>query len=248
MKFRTLCLLSVFFFFSFLPQQKKKITVWMIGDSTMSIKSPRAYPETGWGMAFVYYWDSTVKIENLAMNGRSTRTFRDEGRWEPVMKKISAGDYVFIQFGHNDEVPTKKSYVTEKDFHDNLARYVKETQARGGKPVLLTSIARRKFDSTGTIVETHATYAAITRKLAEELNVPLIDIGETSKQLLQEMGPERSKLLYNHLAPGEHPNYPDGKADDTHFSELGARKMAELVIREIKNQHLELAERICRPR
>src|SRR5262245_23883057 len=90
--------------FSFVP--KKKITVWLIGDSTMSVKEIKAYPETGWGMPFVYFWDSTVKVDNRAMNGRSTRTFMEEKRWDPVARDLQEGDYVFIQFGHNDEVPT----------------------------------------------------------------------------------------------------------------------------------------------
>src|SRR5688572_26243883 len=85
---------------------KKKITVYLIGDSTMSIKQVKAYPETGWGMPFVYFFDSTVTVDNRAQNGRSTRTFMAEGRWQPVVNALQEGDYVFIQFGHNDEVKT----------------------------------------------------------------------------------------------------------------------------------------------
>jgi lysophospholipase L1-like esterase len=92
----------------------------MIGDSTMSIKEKKAYPETGWGMPFVYFWDSTVTIENLAKNGRSTSSFRNEGLWQIVLDKAAEGDYVFIQFGHNDEVSTKKTYTTETEFKNNL--------------------------------------------------------------------------------------------------------------------------------
>jgi len=226
---------------------KKKITIWLIGDSTMSIKEKKAYPETGWGMPFVYFWDSTVTVDNRAMNGRSTRTFMEEKRWGPVVSNMQEGDYVFIQFGHNDEVPTKKSYVPEKDFKANLLRYIADTRNKKGNPVLITPVARRKFDSTGHIQETHAVYAQIIRDVAKENNIPLIDLSEKSKALFQQLGTNDSKYLLNYLAPGEHPNYPEGKQDDTHFSELGARKIAELVLAEIKNLNLELADRIIKP-
>jgi lysophospholipase L1-like esterase len=226
---------------------KKKIKLWLIGDSTISIKETKAYPETGWGMPFVYFWDSTVTVDNRAMNGRSTRTFIEEKRWDPVVNTMQEGDYVFIQFGHNDEVPTKKSYVPEKDFKINLIKYITDTRNKKANPVLITPVARRKFDSTGHIQETHAVYAQIVRDVAKENNVPLIDLDEKSKTLFQQLGPETSKYLFDYLVPGEHPNYPEGKQDDTHFSEVGARKIAELVLAEIKNLKLELADRIFVP-
>jgi lysophospholipase L1-like esterase len=237
----------LFLLFGFAVPAKKKITIWLIGDSTMSVKDVKAYPETGWGMPFVYFWDSTVMVDNRAMNGRSTRTFFEEKRWEPVVSNMQEGDYVFIQFGHNDEVPTKKSYVTEADFKTNLIKYITDTRNKKANPVLLTPVARRKFDSTGHIQETHAVYAQIVRDVAKENNVPLIDLAEKAKALYQQLGPEASKYLFNYLVPGEHPNYPEGKVDDTHFSELGARKIAEIVLAEIRALWLELAERIVRP-
>src|SRR5436190_21159607 len=93
----------------------KKTKVWLIGDSTMSIKDKRAYPETGWGMPFAGFFDSTIEVDNRAKNGRSTKTFIKEGLWQPVADNLSEGDYVFIQFGHNDEVKTKASYSTEEE-------------------------------------------------------------------------------------------------------------------------------------
>src|SRR5688500_13563032 len=109
--------ISILFFVTtaFAWPTEKKIKVWLIGDSTMSVKDVRAYPETGWGMPFVFFWDFTVTVDNRAMNGRSTRTFMEEKRWDPVVSEMQEGDYVFIQFGHNDEVSTKKSYVPEND-------------------------------------------------------------------------------------------------------------------------------------
>jgi lysophospholipase L1-like esterase len=231
--------------FAFPPD--KKITIWMIGDSTMSVKQVKAYPETGWGMPFVYFWDSTVMVDNRAQNGRSTQSFMNENRWQPVMDKLQEGDYVFIQFGHNDEVATKATYTTEPVFAANLAKYINDTKSKKAIPVLLTPVARRKFDTAGKVQGTHEVYSAIVRKAAADNKVVLIDLDKLSQDLLQQWGEDKSKCLFNFLAAGEHPNYPEGKEDNTHFSELGARKMAELVLAEIKNQHLDLAARIVQP-
>ena len=222
----------------------KKLTIWLIGDSTMSVKDKKAYPETGWGMPFVNFWDSTVTIENLAVNGRSTRTFLEENRWQPALDKMEAGDYVFVQFGHNDEVSTKASYVNEADFKSNLIKYITDSRNKKANPVLVTPVARRKFDSTGKVQETHAVYAQILRDVAKQNKVPLIDLDAKSQVLLQQLGVEGSIYLYNHLKPGQHPNYPAGKEDDTHFSELGARRIAEIVLAEIRTVLPDLAKRI----
>jgi lysophospholipase L1-like esterase len=223
---------------------KKKITVWLIGDSTMSVKDVRTYPEHGWGMPFVYFFDSTVTVDNRAQNGRSTRTFMDENRWTPVVTALQEGDYVFVQFGHNDEVKTKKSYTTEEQFKANLVKYITDTRSKKANPVLLTPVARRNFDSTGRIVGTHEVYAQIVRDVAKENKVPLIDLDKEAQALYQQWGVDKSKLLFNHLAPDEHPNYPKGKEDNTHFNELGARMIAQIVLKNIRSLQLELSERV----
>lgn len=247
MNYRPLYLFTLLFLLSSfsLPKQQS-ITIWLIGDSTIAIKDPKTYPETGWGMPFVNFFDSTVVVDNRAKNGRSTRSFMTEGLWKPVTENMKEGDYVFIQFGHNDEVKTKKTYTTEAEFQGYLEQYVNESRLKKAIPVLITPVARRSFDALGKVQETHLVYAEIVRKVAREQKVALIDLDKDSKALLQQFGEERSKDLYNHLAPGEHPNYPDGKEDNTHFSELGARKMAELVLASISAQHLELASRIIK--
>jgi lysophospholipase L1-like esterase len=239
-----LAALSLLTLLAFAPVAPNKITVYLIGDSTMSIKQVKAYPETGWGMPFAAFFDETVTVDNRAQNGRSTKTFLTENRWQPVAQELHEGDYVFIQFGHNDEVPTKGSYTPEADFTANLKRFITETRSRKGQPVLLTPVARRKFDAAGKIEETHAAYAELVRVVARQTATPFIDLDVRSQALLQEFGPENSKLLFNHLVPGEHPNYPDGREDNTHFSELGARRMAELVLADIRALKLGLADRI----
>ncbi len=228
-----------------IPQ--KKIKIFLAGDSTCAVKSVKAYPETGWGMPFVYFWDSTVQVVNYAKNGRSTSSFRKEGLWNNIMTECGKGDYVFIQFGHNDEVPTKKTATTEAEFRNNLVQYVKETRSKSAWPVLITPVARRKFDEAGKVVGTHDVYAQIVRDVATAERVPLIDLDREAQQLYQQMGVETSKLLFLHLQSGEHPNYPSGKTDDTHFSELGARKIAQIVLKNIRTSIPDLASRIVHP-
>ncbi|TAH02277.1 MAG: rhamnogalacturonan acetylesterase [Sphingobacteriales bacterium] len=239
--------ISAFLLMVFIAPPVKKITIFIAGDSTASIKEIKAYPETGWGMPFVYFWDSTVTVQNLAKNGRSTKSFRQEGLWDRIANAAKEGDYVLIQFGHNDEVPTKKTYTTEEEFTNNLVEYVKETRQRKAIPVLLTPVARRKFDSTGQIVGTHDVYAQLVRNVAKAEQVALIDLDVKSQALYQQMGVEYSKLLFLQLKLGEHPNYPAGKEDNTHFSELGARLVAQLVLDEIKKTLPALANYIVKP-
>jgi len=236
------CLCSLLAF----TQLPGRVTVYLIGDSTMSIKQVKAYPETGWGMPFVYFFDETVTIDNRAMNGRSTKSFIEENRWQPVSDKLQEGDYVFIQFGHNDEVKTKKTYATEAEYRTNLIRFITESRAKKAIPVLLTPVARRQFNEAGTIQETHAVYSELVRAVANEYKTPLIDLDRQSQQLYQTLGMENSKQLFLHLSPDEHPNYPEGKVDNTHFNELGARKVAELVLANIKTLKLDLADRIVK--
>jgi len=223
----------LFICMSFSLLQPHKTTIYLIGDSTMADKAVRAYPETGWGMPFHYFFDSTVVVDNRAQNGRSTRTFIEEGRWKDVLKTLSKGDYVLIEFGHNDEVPTKRSYTPKDQFVRNLQTFVTDTRAKGAIPVLLTPVARRHFDSTGKLIDTHPVYGPLVIQTAQKEQVPLIDLEKLSMALVSRLGPETSKMLYNQLEPGEHPHYPKGVHDDTHFNELGARKMAEMVLHEM---------------
>jgi lysophospholipase L1-like esterase len=224
-----------------------KITVYLIGDSTISIKDVKAYPETGWGMPFANFFDSTVVIDNRAKNGRSTRTFLSENRWQSITAQLKPGDYVFIQFGHNDESKEKTDrYTTPVEYQENLKKFIMESRQKQAIPVLLTPVSRRKFKD-GLAQETHAEYSELVRQVAKEQNVLFIDLDKRSQELLQKFGEEKSKLLFLQLAPGEHPNYPEGKTDNTHFNELGAREIAQLVLVEIRNLKMELADRIVKP-
>jgi lysophospholipase L1-like esterase len=225
-----------------------KITVYLIGDSTIADKPISVFPETGWGMPFSIFFDSTVVVENHAKNGRSTRTFISENRWQPIADKLKPGDYVFMQFGHNDESKEKVDrYTSPEDYKKNLVRFISESRSKKAIPVLITPVTRRKFDKEGKIQETHVEYSKLVHEVAKEQNTPIIDLDEKSRALLQQFGEEHSKLLFLQLEPGEHPNYPEGKNDNTHFSELGARKIAQIVLAEIRNLKLDLANHIVKP-
>ncbi|WEK20283.1 MAG: rhamnogalacturonan acetylesterase [Candidatus Pedobacter colombiensis] len=244
-KLRFAAFFSVILLMSFMTPAKK-IKVYLVGDSTMSVKLISKYPETGWGMPFAIFFDESVTVDNRAQNGRSTKSFITEGRWKSVTDSLNAGDYVFIQFGHNDEVKTKKTYTTEDEFKTNLEKYVSETLKVRAFPILITPVARRSFDANGNVQESHQVYSEIVRNVAGKMNVPLIDLDKESMALLQKMGVENSKLLFNKLEPGQHPNYPAGVDDNTHFNEYGARRMAELVLAELKKLNLELAARVVK--
>lgn len=227
---------------------KKKIKIFLAGDSTCAIKETKAYPETGWGMPFVNFWDSTVTVVNRAKNGRSTKTFISEGLWKSIMDEAKEGDYVIIQFGHNDEsVEKKERYATPDTFKMNLTRFIKETREKKATPILFTPVSRRKFDKEGNAVETHKEYSTLVKEVAKEQNVLFFDLDEKSRALYQQFGEEKSKLLFLQLEPGEHPNYPEGKVDNTHFNELGARLIAQLILKELKGLNIELTERIVVP-
>lgn len=230
-----------------MPIKQQKI--WLCGDSTIAIKQTTTYPETGWGMPFVHFWDSTMQVNNLAKNGRSTKTFINEGLWQQVVDGASEGDYVFIQFGHNDEsIEKKERYTNPEEFKKNLTKFVQEARALKATPILLTPVSRRKFDDAGIAQETHKVYSQLVKEVAAAENVLFIDLDTKSRALYQEFGKENSTLLFLQLKAGEHPNYPDGKVDNTHFNELGARLIAQLVLKEIKALNTGLNEHILVPK
>jgi lysophospholipase L1-like esterase len=224
---------------------RKKVTVYLIGDSTMADKRAGAFPETGWGTPFKTFFDSSVTVDNRAKNGRSTRTFIEENLWQPIVEQLQPGDYVFIQFGHNDEAMEKVGrYTSPEAYKKNLGRFIDDARKHNAQPVLLSPVTRRQFDRDGKIRETHTAYSPLVKEVASRKNTPFIDLDKKSRDLLQEFGEENSKYLFLQLAPGEHPNYPEGKNDNTHFSELGARKIAQIVLAEIQALKLDLRNRI----
>ena len=226
-------------------QAPKQITVYIIGDSTAANKSKDKYPETGWGMAFSSFFDENVKIDNRALNGRSTKSFINEKRWENILTTLSEGDYVFIQFGHNDEKIDKPAVGTSlAEYKNNLIKFVKETQAKKANPILLTPIMRRSFKD-GKFADTHQGYPDVVRKLADSLYLPLIDMHRKTEKLILGLGDQASIKLFLHVDSG-HVNYPTGKKDDTHLSPEGARVIASLVAEGVKEAKSPLAKNMLK--
>lgn len=225
------------------------VTVYLAGDSTMAPKLAEKRPETGWGEALQRWLDpAAVTVDNRARNGRSTRTFISEGRWSAILDDLDAGDYVFIQFGHNDGSEQKVDrYTSPADYRANLLAFVEDVRARGGIPVLLTPVVRRRYDERGSFYDTHGPYPGLVREVAREADVVLLDMHRDSAALLIELGPEASRDLFLILAPGESPNYPDGLDDNTHFSPAGAERMAAIAVVELRASGIGLAHHLVVP-
>lgn len=228
----------------------QQITIYTIGDSTMADKkNPEINPEYGWGQVLPHFFNADVKIDNRAVNGRSTRSFINENRWDSIYKNLKAGDYVFIQFGHNDQkINDSKRYTNSHTaYHYNLIKFVLEAREKGATPVLFTSIARRNFNEYGTLVDTHGTYPLEVRLVSQEFQVPFIDLLYLTENLEESYGIEGSKNLHLHFEPGENPYYKEGKHDDTHLSKLGATEVAKLAVEEIK-KHVPSLETLIIPK
>lgn len=225
-------------------EKSEEITIFMAGDSTMADKPYRdGNPEKGWGHVFPLYFKEGVKIENHARNGRSTKSFIDEGRWDSIVGKLSAGDYVIIEFGHNDskESEPKRYAEANTDYADNLRRFVTDARSKGATPILATPIVRRNFVN-GELVETHGDYPGAVKMVAEEMDVMLFDLHLSTRELVSRFGEELSKNLFLHIDVIEYPNMNKNRADDTHLSAYGAFKVCDIVKKELETQVPELAK------
>lgn len=223
---------------------QRRVSVFMIGDSTMADKpNPAANPERGWGQMLPSFLDPTVTVRNFAVNGRSTRSFIDEGRWDAVAREIRPGDYVLIQFGHNDQKSEDPARYTNPytAYRRNLERFVAETRARGGVPVLFSSIVRRKFNAGGVLEDTHGAYPFVARAVAREMDVPFIDLQMMTEEMVMGAGVEGSKRWYVWVAPGTSAMYPEGRRDDTHLSVAGATEVARLAADGLRRSGLPIA-------
>jgi lysophospholipase L1-like esterase len=238
---------SLFFLLISLNCLAQKTTIYTIGDSTMANKTkPDENPERGWGQMLPLFFNDNITIDNRAVNGRSTRSFIDEKRWDAIYKVLKPGDYVFIQFGHNDQKEKDSTRFTNPHtaYRHNLIRFVNETRAKGAIPVLFSSIVRRNFNEQGVLISTHGDYPLETRLVAQEYKVPFIDMEYYSELLEQSYGPEKSKQLHLHYKAGEIPYYKEDKADNTHLCVKGATEIAKIAIEELKKNNLDLIKYI----
>lgn len=219
-----------------------QITVYIAGDSTAANKTAEKRPETGWGEMLQQYFDpAKVVVDNRAMNGRSTKTFISEGRWQAIVDKLKKDDWVFVEFGHNDQAKTKaERYTPPDEFRANLIRFIADVRGKKANIVLMTPVMRRRFDKDGKFYDTHGEYPDIVRSVAKDQKVTLIDMHRKSEDVIKKYGPEGSIELFLHLKPNENPNYPKGVDDDTHFRPKGAEEMAKLAVEGIRGQKLKL--------
>ena len=232
-------------------------TIFIIGDSTAANKGGIAEgkQERGWGMALQCYFDPAyIRVDNHAVNGRSSLSFLNEGRWDKVLEKLKPGDYVIIQFGHNDEkAPADRHTDPGSTFDYNLAKYVRETREHGGIPILMNCVVRRNFfvnapendddeklrTSTfkdgvkmvegDTLIDTHGLYRTAPRDVAQRMNCLFVDANQITHDLEQGLGTEASKKLHMWFLPGEEPSEPKGKQDNTHYNIYGAHVVAKLL-------------------
>ena len=233
----------------------KTVTIFMIGDSTMANKDiSHDRKERGWGMALQCYFDDHVRIDNHAVNGRSTKSFINEGRWQKVLDRMKPGDYVIIQFGHNDEKPREELHTDPGSTFDyNLARFVRETREHGGIPILMNPVVRRnyfieapandddeklrtttfkdgvKMVEGDSLIDTHGLYRVAPRDVARRMNVLFVDANQLTHDLEQGLGREASKKLHMWFVPGEEPSVPAGRQDNTHYNIYGAHVVARLL-------------------
>jgi lysophospholipase L1-like esterase len=230
-------------FFGWFSQTQ--IRIYLIGDSTMADKPLVDNPEHGWGQVFPKFFTQNVQILNHARNGRSTKSFINEGRWKKVYDQLQPGDYVFIQFGHNDAKKEDSSRFASPwtDYKNNLIRFVHDAREKKAIPILLTPITRRDFKA-GQYVGTHGEYPEVVKDVANGENVLLIDMFEKSKQLVVTLGDESSKALY--LAGVKQTEFRawNKKRDNTHFTRKGAFQMASLVVEGIRELHLPLEKEL----
>lgn len=234
---------------------KKTTTIFIIGDSTAANKDiSHGKQERGWGMALQCYFDDNIVVDNHAVNGRSSLSFINEGRWDKVLEKMRPGDYVIIQFGHNDEKPKADRHTDPGSTFDyNLAKFVRETREKGGIPVLMNCVVRRNFFVNApendddeklrtttfkdgvkmiegdSLIDTHGLYRVAPRDVAKRMNVHFVDANQITHDLEQGLGTEASKKLHMWFKPGEEPSVPDGRQDNTHYNVYGAHVVAKLL-------------------
>ena len=245
----TLCLMT---------SSTKTTTIFVIGDSTAAEKADfKDNPERGWGMVLQGFFDDKILVDNHAVNGRSSKSFIDQGRWQKVLDKLKPGDYVFIQFGHNDEKPKPNRHTDPgSTFDANLRRFVEETRQKGGIPVLFNSVVRRcwyaenlkndddeklrktVFDgeekvNSDTLIDTHGAYVVAPRCVALEMKVPFVDATKITHDIETSLGIKGSRSLHMWYKPGEVASIPKGRMDNTHYNVYGARIVAGALVDEI---------------
>jgi len=219
---------------------EKKIKIFIAGDSTaQTYKSDKDGLIRGWGQMLPLFLDEKVEVVNHAMGGRSTKTFLNEGRWDRLMAQVRKGDYVFIQFGHNDASTRPERYASQADYYDNLVKMIQDVRAKKAHPVLLTSVVMRTFVNGNLTDDRLKAYPVIMRQIANEYKVQLIDVNQKTRDMVTVLGDKKSVAYYRHTEPGIDPAKPEGVKDDTHMMEKGATQVAYFIAEGIMEQKMK---------
>ncbi|ALM90170.1 MULTISPECIES: rhamnogalacturonan acetylesterase [Alteromonas] len=216
--------------------QLPSISLHLVGDSTMSDKTNLAYPERGWGQVLPEFGLPQLSIKNHAANGRSTKRFVDEGRWSSVLSSLSANDYVLIQFGHNDqkrEDPARFASA-DIDYVNYLRQFIDDVESKGATAIIASSICRRHYTDTGVLKRTLTDYALAARRVASEKGVLFVPMNRRTCEFLTETGEAESQQYFIQVPPDLYGRYPQGKIDNTHLNVVGAAKVAQFFVRELK--------------
>lgn len=210
--------------------------IYYAADSIVAQKNVFTYPETGIGQALPLYLKRNVYLQNHAENGRSTKSFIDESRLAAIYNDIREGDFLFIQFGHNDEKQSDPNRYTEAygDYQVNLEKFINVARNRNAHPVLITPLCRRQFDENGVLSDTHGEYPEAMRQVAKRLDVPLIDLCSLSFEAVNKAGDEASKKWFMNFPAGLYENYPQGKEDNSHLRPEGAMYFAAMIAKELE--------------
>lgn len=236
---------------AFIPREK--ITkIYLIGDSTMMDYDKyrvdyltSLYPLAGWGQYFQALFDAqtirsldfliktdSVAVDNRAIGGRSTRSFFEEGRWAKVYKDLQPGDLVMIQFGHNDATKERpERFVTPAAYKEYLRLFVSQTREKEAIPIVITPVSRNEPWKDGKLETQHGEYYTAAVEVSQELEVQMIDLTKRSMDFFAGKGEAYvTSNYFMNMSPGQYPNYPDGKTDNTHFVTEGAQVVAQLVL------------------
>ncbi len=216
-----------------------KVRIYIAGDSTAQTYDTSKTLQRGWGQLLFSFFDDKVEVINKAKAGRSTKSFQDEGRWSEIVSELKTGDWVMIQFGHNDASTKPERHASPEDFRKNLIKFITDVRQKGANPILLTPIVMRTFKDGALIDDRLKSYPGVTREVAKEYDVPMIDINQQTRDLVLKLGDEKSKSLYMWLEPGIDPSKPDGSKDDTHTLEAGAMQVAKYVAEGVKDLKLQ---------
>jgi len=215
-------------------------TIFLAGNSTVTDQENE--PWASWGQMFPRFLKPEIVVANYAESGESLLSFKGEKRLQKLLSQMKKGDYLFIEFAHNDQKPGGSHVDAFTTYKDDLKFFIAEARKKGGKPVLVTSMHRRRFDENGKIINTLENYPEAMRQTATEVNAPLIDLNAMSKQFYEAMGPENSKKAFVHYPANTYPGQVKALADDTHFNPYGAYELAKCIAESIRKNNPELAK------